>query len=229
MCTSQRPEDTDSRRNRIERQGLTLAGLVSRLGRRRRQEPNISEPCQGPSASVRRAGVCWGARDGHVGVASLRASGVSPPASGLSELACLSLSAAVFVVANVLVAALGRVSATSSASGSAGIWMPIHDVLRQRMQPLTSAMTSNRIFLYCVFSVFAVVATIANACRAHSNFYSVSIYLSRSSRSVLVRPFLCVFSPPFTRSLDPRQLWFPLLPPLRTCPTEDLLWYSSAP
>ncbi len=65
--------------------------------------------------------------------------------------------------------------------------MPIHDVLRQRMQPLTAAMTSNRIFFYCVFSIFAVVATIANACRAHSNFYSVSIYLSRSSRSVLVR------------------------------------------
>lgn len=50
-------------------------------------------------------------------------------------------------------------------------------------------MTSNRIFVYCVFSTFALAATIANACRAHSNFYSVAIYLSKSSRSVLVSLF----------------------------------------
>ena len=64
--------------------------------------------------------------------------------------------------------------------------MPFHDVLRQRIQPLTSVLTSNRIFLYCLLSTFAVIATIANACRAHSTFYSVSIYLANSSRSVLV-------------------------------------------
>ncbi|RPD54199.1 hypothetical protein L227DRAFT_556717 [Lentinus tigrinus ALCF2SS1-6] len=93
--------------------------------------------------------------------------------------------------------------------------MPIHDVLRQRMQPLTSAMTSNRIFLYCVLSTFAVVATIANACRAHSNFYSVSIYLSRSSRSVLLLAnfgFLCsllfgrVLQKLFFGTLQPREV-----------------------
>ena len=66
--------------------------------------------------------------------------------------------------------------------------MPLHDIIRQRAQPFTAALTSNRIFLYSVFSTFAVAATIANACRAHSNFYSVAIYLSNSSRSVLVRP-----------------------------------------
>ncbi|KAI0779227.1 hypothetical protein C8Q74DRAFT_1446840 [Fomes fomentarius] len=64
--------------------------------------------------------------------------------------------------------------------------MPFQDALRQRVQPLTAVMTSNRIFLYGVFSTFALAATIANACRAHSNFYSVAIYLSKSSRSVLV-------------------------------------------
>lgn len=73
--------------------------------------------------------------------------------------------------------------------------MPVHDVLRQRVQPLTAAMTSNRIFLYCVFSTFAVAATIANACRAHSNFYSVSIYLAKSSRSVLVCPPFRPYTP----------------------------------
>ncbi|RDX40453.1 hypothetical protein OH76DRAFT_1412959 [Lentinus brumalis] len=93
--------------------------------------------------------------------------------------------------------------------------MPIHDVLRQRMQPLTAAMTSNRIFFYCVFSIFAVVATIANACRAHSNFYSVSIYLSRSSRSVLILAnfgFLCsllfgrILQKIFFGPLQPREV-----------------------
>ena len=69
--------------------------------------------------------------------------------------------------------------------------MPLHDVLRQRMQHLTAAVTSNRIFLYSVFSTFAVAATIANACRAQSNFYSILIYLSKSSRSVLVRIPVC--------------------------------------
>ena len=82
--------------------------------------------------------------------------------------------------------------------------MPIHDVLRQRVQPLTAAMTSNRIFLYCVFSTFAVAATIANACRVHSTFYSVSIYLAKSSRSVLVSP-----------SIRP-------CPPLTPCPLQVL-------
>ncbi|KAI1784254.1 hypothetical protein LXA43DRAFT_227670 [Ganoderma leucocontextum] len=93
--------------------------------------------------------------------------------------------------------------------------MPVHDVLRQRVQPLTAAMTSNRIFLYCVFSTFAVAATIANACRAHSTFYSVSIYLAKSSRSVLVLAnfgFICsllfgrVLQKLFFGSLQPREV-----------------------
>ena len=66
--------------------------------------------------------------------------------------------------------------------------MPLlNDLVRQRMQPFTSAFTANRIFLYAVFSTVATVATIANACRTYSNFYSVSVYLSRSGRSLLVR------------------------------------------
>ncbi|KAI0656517.1 hypothetical protein C8Q70DRAFT_319875, partial [Cubamyces menziesii] len=93
--------------------------------------------------------------------------------------------------------------------------MPLHDVLRQRLQPLTAAVTSNRIFLYSVFSTFAVAATIANACRAQSNFYSVSIYLSKSSRSVLVLAnfgFLCallcgrIFQRLFFGTLQPREV-----------------------
>ena len=65
--------------------------------------------------------------------------------------------------------------------------MPVNDLVRQRLQPLTSLVTSNRIALYCLLSVLLLVGTIANACRNYSNFYSVTIYLSKSSRSVLVR------------------------------------------
>ncbi|OSC97071.1 hypothetical protein PYCCODRAFT_1399393 [Trametes coccinea BRFM310] len=93
--------------------------------------------------------------------------------------------------------------------------MPLHDVLRQRLQPLTATVTSNRIFLYSIFSTFAVAATIANACRAQSNFYSVAIYLSKSSRSVLVLAnfgFLCallsgrIFQRIFFGTLQPREV-----------------------
>ncbi|CCM04367.1 uncharacterized protein FIBRA_06540 [Fibroporia radiculosa] len=64
--------------------------------------------------------------------------------------------------------------------------MPVPDIVRQRLQPLSALLTSNRILLYTVFSSCAVVGTVANACRSYPNFYSVAIYLSRSSRSVLV-------------------------------------------
>ncbi|EJF60481.1 hypothetical protein BD309DRAFT_971787 [Dichomitus squalens] len=101
--------------------------------------------------------------------------------------------------------------------------MPIHDVLRQRVQPLTAALTSNRIFLYCIFSVFAVAATIANACRAHSNFYSVSIYLSKSSRSVLVLAnFGIICSLLFGRVLQ--KLFFGTLQPREVERLYDQTW-----
>ncbi|KAH9913456.1 uncharacterized protein BXZ73DRAFT_92953 [Epithele typhae] len=93
--------------------------------------------------------------------------------------------------------------------------MPLHDILRQRAQPFTAAITSNRIFLYSVFSTFAVAATVANACREHSNFYSVSIFLSNSSRSVLILAnfgFICsilfgrILQKLFFGTLQPREV-----------------------
>jgi hypothetical protein len=69
--------------------------------------------------------------------------------------------------------------------------MPLHDALRQRMQPVAQAITSQRFFIYAVLSTLAVIAVIANACRNYSNFYSVSIYLGKSGRSVVVSPFSC--------------------------------------
>ena len=106
--------------------------------------------------------------------------------------------------------------------------MPLHDVLRQRLQPLTAAVTSNRIFLYSVFSTFAVAATIANACRAQSNFYSVSIYLSKSSRSVLVRIFVPSSLMILILPIGSRQLRLPLCSSLRQDIPAVILWHFAA-
>ncbi|KAI0790879.1 hypothetical protein C8Q75DRAFT_865544 [Abortiporus biennis] len=65
--------------------------------------------------------------------------------------------------------------------------MPLmNNLVRQRMQPLTAALTSNRIMLYGIVSTIAMLAAVANACRSHSNFYSITVYLSRSGRSLLI-------------------------------------------
>jgi hypothetical protein len=68
--------------------------------------------------------------------------------------------------------------------------MPIADVVRQRVHPL---ITSNRTLVYSFLSTLAVSVAIGNALRNHSNFYSVAVYLSKSSRSLLVghRYWLC--------------------------------------
>lgn len=64
--------------------------------------------------------------------------------------------------------------------------MPLNDVLRHRTQAIAGSLNSHRIFLYTIVSSVAVSAAIANALKNYSNFYSVAIYLSKSSRSVLV-------------------------------------------
>lgn len=64
--------------------------------------------------------------------------------------------------------------------------MPLATFMRQRTQGMVDSVTSHRLFLYSIFSVLAVVVAIANALRNHSNFFSVAIYLSQSSRSLLV-------------------------------------------
>ncbi|KAJ7072425.1 hypothetical protein C8F01DRAFT_1103964 [Mycena amicta] len=57
---------------------------------------------------------------------------------------------------------------------------------REGTQAVVGQVTSHRILIYSLFSFAAVSAAIANALRNYSNFYSVAIYLSKSSRSVLV-------------------------------------------
>ncbi|KAJ7594713.1 hypothetical protein C8J56DRAFT_778219 [Mycena floridula] len=56
-------------------------------------------------------------------------------------------------------------------------------VLRER---ILGSLSSHRIFLYSFFSTLALAAVIANALKNYSNFYSIAIFLSKSSRSVVV-------------------------------------------
>ncbi|TFK75324.1 hypothetical protein BDN72DRAFT_954954 [Pluteus cervinus] len=64
--------------------------------------------------------------------------------------------------------------------------VPLQAALRRRTHAIASSLNSHRLFVYATVSLAAVGVAIANALRNHSNFYSIAIYLSRSSRSVLV-------------------------------------------
>ncbi|KAF9529283.1 hypothetical protein CPB83DRAFT_853010 [Crepidotus variabilis] len=61
-----------------------------------------------------------------------------------------------------------------------------NDLARLRTNEAIRFLASHRVFLYSVISILSVWAVIANALKSYSNFYSVAIYLSKSSRSVLV-------------------------------------------
>ncbi|KAF7321441.1 RING-type domain-containing protein [Mycena kentingensis (nom. inval.)] len=61
--------------------------------------------------------------------------------------------------------------------------MPVAQAFRQGV---VQSITSHRILIYSLVSLLAVVATIANALTTQTNFFSIAIYLSKSSRSVLV-------------------------------------------
>ena len=60
-------------------------------------------------------------------------------------------------------------------------------VLRPRAHAFLHSLVSLRIQLYSFISLLAISVVVLNALRSHSNFYSVTIYLSKSSRSALVR------------------------------------------
>ncbi|CAA7259248.1 unnamed protein product [Cyclocybe aegerita] len=61
-----------------------------------------------------------------------------------------------------------------------------NDLVRLRTHEAVRFLNSHRIFFYALVSLVSVSAVITNALKNYSNFYSVAIYLSKSSRSVLV-------------------------------------------
>ncbi|RXW23346.1 hypothetical protein EST38_g2493 [Candolleomyces aberdarensis] len=63
--------------------------------------------------------------------------------------------------------------------------MPSNEVVRQRLQHVAHFANNHRLLIYSFVSLVALGAVITNALKNYSNFYSVAIYLSKSSRSVL--------------------------------------------
>ncbi|KAJ2913456.1 hypothetical protein MD484_g6939, partial [Candolleomyces efflorescens] len=64
-------------------------------------------------------------------------------------------------------------------------YMPSNEVVRQRLQDVALFANNHRILIYSFVSLLALGAVITNALKNYSNFYSVAIFLSKSSRSVL--------------------------------------------
>lgn len=64
---------------------------------------------------------------------------------------------------------------------------PLQQLLRHGSNRVLRSALSHRVQLYFLVSLVALSAVVFNALRNYSNFYSVAISLSKSSRSVLVR------------------------------------------
>lgn len=64
--------------------------------------------------------------------------------------------------------------------------MPWPDLVRPTQNTIVSSLYAHKMLLYALVSSVAVITTIANALKRHSNFYSLTIYLSKSNRSVLI-------------------------------------------
>ncbi|KAH9485281.1 ERAD-associated E3 ubiquitin-protein ligase HRD1 [Psilocybe cubensis] len=62
----------------------------------------------------------------------------------------------------------------------------VNRILRLRAHDVANLLNAHRLSFYSFLSVATVSAVIINALKNYSNFYSVAIYLSKSSRSVLV-------------------------------------------
>lgn len=84
---------------------------------------------------------------------------------------------------------------------------------------------AHRIFLYSAFSFVSVCAVVTNALKNYSNFYSVAIHLSKSSRSVLVSS-KHVYSTQLTYREGSRQFWYSFKPPSWPCCPANIFWCS---
>ena len=104
------------------------------------------------------------------------------------------------------------------------------DTLRPRMQSLAGSLVSHRLLLYTLSSTIAVSAVIANALRIHSNFYSITVYLSKSGHSVLVRYFstVDVWLPSYFSTSGTRQFLFTRFLSMWTNIAADILWIIEA-
>lgn len=102
--------------------------------------------------------------------------------------------------------------------------MSMIDLLRPRLQSLAGTLVSHRVLLYTLSSTVAISVVIANALQIHSNFYSVTVYLSKSSRSILVLAnFSLLVALVIGRIVQ--QIFFGSLRPLEVERLYDRMWF----
>lgn len=106
--------------------------------------------------------------------------------------------------------------------------MPLNGFLRQRAHPIVASFNYHKVLLYGLVSTIAVSATITNALRYHSNFYSVAIYLSKSNRSVLVRGVLIVILSVLKQLSDTCKFRSSYCIVVWAARATDILWCSSS-
>lgn len=102
--------------------------------------------------------------------------------------------------------------------------MPLNGFLRQRAHPIVASFNCHKLLLYGLVSTIAVSATITNALRYHSNFYSVAIYLSKSNRSVLILANFGLLVALLCGQLV-QQIFFGALRPQEVERLYDRLWF----
>ncbi|KAG1745343.1 uncharacterized protein EDB91DRAFT_1269589 [Suillus paluster] len=102
--------------------------------------------------------------------------------------------------------------------------MPLNGFLRQTAHPIVASFNSHKLLLYGLVSTIAVSATIANALRCHSNFYSVAIYLSKSNSSVLILANFGLLVALLCGQLV-QQIFFGTLRPQEVERLYDRLWF----
>lgn len=102
--------------------------------------------------------------------------------------------------------------------------MPLNGFLRQRAHPIVASFNYHKVLLYGLVSTVAVSATITNALRYHSNFYSVAIYLSKSNRSVLILANFGLLIALLCGQLV-QQIFFGALRPQEVERLYDRLWF----
>ncbi|KAG1851666.1 hypothetical protein F4604DRAFT_1592364 [Suillus subluteus] len=102
--------------------------------------------------------------------------------------------------------------------------MPLNGLLRQTAHPIVASFNHHKVLLYGLVSTIAVSATITNALRCHSNFYSVAIYLSKSNRSVLILANFGLLIALLCGQLV-QQIFFGALRPQEVERLYDRLWF----
>lgn len=102
--------------------------------------------------------------------------------------------------------------------------MPFNGFLRQGAHPILASFNHHKVLLYGLVSTIAVSATITNALRCHSNFYSVAIYLSKSNRSVLILANFGLLIALLCGQLV-QQIFFGALRPQEVERLYDRLWF----